>query len=338
MRRIVTIGVWLVVLGMFANIGCAVEMKNVLFLFTVRTKPMAEKAVVSLAEKGFAEPQEVTISWLEVSGVTDPAQVVAQVKAESPDVVLSFTAFTNIVEVLKQFEVPVITMTAAETFTDANGIPTANVTGVYSKLQDMVYNSYKFLQKVAPLKAGQQVVFLENREQQLVISKAEVLDALQRLQIPVKAVVDDGAIYEVWQEAVLKYNDDPEVGWILQGGGPTSKRDGSSVDALKELYLWLQTNLKKPSISHLESAVQAGLLCGFSIDLYGVGTQCGEMAARILQGEPIKTINAEYPQKVSIAVNRKTATSLGIIFSLDVLNLANVIYDDYEGKQVIRKK
>jgi hypothetical protein len=28
---------------------------------------------------------------------------------------------------------------------------------------------------------------------------------------------------------------------------------------------------------------------------------------------------------------------LGIVFSMDVLNLANVIYDDYEGKQAIRK-
>ncbi len=65
--------------------------------------------------------------------------------------------------------------------------------------------------------------------------------------------------------------------------------------------------------------------------------QFGRMAARVLQGEPINTIKAEYPHKVSIALNRKTATNLGIVFSLEVLSLANVIYDDYEGKQVIRK-
>ncbi len=231
---------------------------------------------------------------------------------------------------------PVITITAVEPFVDANGVPTANVTGIYSKLQDMLYNSYKFLQKVAPLKAGQQVVFLDNREQQLVIPKTEVLDALQRLQIPVKAVVD-GTIYEDWQQAILQYNDDPEVGWILQGSGPMSKRDGSSVDVDKEMYPWQREHLKKPSLSHLQNAVQAGTLCGFSFDLNGAGVQCGEMAARVLQGEPINTINAEYP-KIMIALNRKTATNLGIVFSLEVLNLANVIYDDYEGKQVIWKK
>jgi ABC-type uncharacterized transport system substrate-binding protein len=65
--------------------------------------------------------------------------------------------------------------------------------------------------------------------------------------------------------------------------------------------------------------------------------QVGEMAARVLQGEAIQTIKAEYPRKVSIALNRKTADFVGITFSMDVLKLANVIYNDYEGKDVIRK-
>jgi ABC-type uncharacterized transport system substrate-binding protein len=65
--------------------------------------------------------------------------------------------------------------------------------------------------------------------------------------------------------------------------------------------------------------------------------QFGRMAARVLRGEDIRSIKAEYPRKVSIALNRKTATNLGIVFSMDVLKLADVIYDDYEGKQVIRK-
>lgn len=61
------------------------------------------------------------------------------------------------------------------------------------------------------------------------------------------------------------------------------------------------------------------------------------MAARVLKGEDVKTINAEYPRKTLVALNRKTADTLGIMFSLDVLNLANVIYHDWEGKEVSRK-
>lgn len=48
---------------------------------------------------------------------------------------------------------------------------------------------------------------------------------VQRLHIPLKAVVNT-AIYEDWQAAILKYNDDPDVGWILMGVWPIRKRDG----------------------------------------------------------------------------------------------------------------
>jgi ABC-type uncharacterized transport system substrate-binding protein len=308
--------------------------EKVMILSTVRTQAMAQKAFSGLEEMGFVEQKNVISIWVEVSAKSDSAQVIAQVQAAAPDVVLSFTAIKSVLEVLEQFPVPVITMTAVESFVSADGVPSANVTGVYSKLQDMMFNSYKFLQKVAPLKAGQQVVLLNNPETPMVIPKQEVADALQRLQIPLKAVVDT-AIYENWQQAILQYNDDPEVGWILQGVGPTSKRDGSSVDARKETFLWQREHLKKPSISHMESAVQGGTLCGFGIDLYEVGVQCGRMAARVLQGEPIQTIKAEYPAKVTIALNRKTADFMGITFSMDVLKTANVIYNDYEGKDVI---
>ena len=198
----------------------------------------------------------------------------------------------------------------------------------------MVYHSYKFLQKVAPLKPDQQVVYFDNTEFSA-IPKEVVIDALQRLQIPLKAVVDV-TVFEDWQQAVLEYNNDPEVGWVLRTA-PTKKRDGSSVNIPTEFFPWEREHFKKPTIAYWEFAVQAGTLCGFATDTREVGRQCGEMVARVLQGEDIQTIKAEYPRKVSISLNRKTATNLGIVFSLDVLNLANVIYDDYEGKQVIRK-
>jgi hypothetical protein len=199
----------------------------------------------------------------------------------------------------------------------------------------MAYSSYKFLQKVAPLKPGQQVVFLEIPEMPL-IPRPTVVEALQRLQIPLKAIVD-ATIYEDWQEAILKYNDDPEVGWILYVTGPLRKRDGSPVDVQTEIFPWDREHLKKPRVAYLELTVSEGALCGFGISLEAVGEQAGKMAARVLQGESVQSIKAEYPEKISIVLNRKTATNLGIVFSMDVLQLADVIYDDYEGKQVFRK-
>ena len=322
-------------LGMFIKVGFAAEMKKVLFLETSMIESQASSILQGLEQAGFVDQKNMTFSRIPVSPTDDVTQLVAQVQAAAPDVIVIAVESGNVLEALKGLPIPVIARMDVDQYVTAEGTPTANITGVYPVQPDMVYNSYKFLQQVAPLEAGQQVVFLDNPEFRPML-KEVVVDALRRLQIPLKAVVD-ATMYEDWQEAILQYSDDPEVGWFLYGANPTIKRDGSGVDDGKDTYPWLQTHLKKPSISHLMTYVQGGILCGFGIDLNEVGVQSVEMAARVLQGEPINTIKAEYPRKVNIALNRKTATELGIVFSLDVLNLANVIYDDYEGKQVIRK-
>lgn len=336
MKRIVKKSVLLVVLiGVFANIGFAADMKKVMILYTDSAASMAPHALKGLAQAGFVEQNNLTSVQVMVSTTTDPVQLIAQVQEVAPDVVVSVSPIGPVTKALEGLAIPVITAIGVEPFVNADGDPTANVTGVYTTLQDIVYNGYKFLQKVAPLKPGQQVVFLEVPSVSL-IPKEAVLDALQRLQIPLKAVVDV-TIYENWQQAVLRYNDDPEVGWILRVFGPQRKQDGSAVTSLTDIFPWEREHLKKPMVMYWEIAVREGALCGFSVDLDEVAVQAGKLAARVLQGEPIQTIKAEYPQKVSIALNRKTATNLGIVFSMDVLKLANVIYDDYEGKQVIQK-
>ena len=335
MKRLVKISVILaVLLEMSVRLVFAAEMKKVLLLETSMIVSPEKGLLQGLEQAGFVNQQNITLSKVVVLPTDDTAQIIEQVKAAAPDVIVNSIEAGNVLEALKDSSIPVITRIGIEQYVDADDIPTANITGVYTTQPDLVYNSYKFLQKIAPLKPGQQVVFLNNPEF-LLLRKEQVIDALQRLQIPLKAIVDI-TILDDCQEAVLKYNDDPEVGWILRAS-PTQKRDGSRVNMATDFYPWMREHLKKPTITYWDFAVQMGTLCAFGVDINALYVQIGGIAARVLQGEDIRTIKAEYPQKATIALNRKTATNLGIVFSLEVLNLANVIYDDYEGKQVIRK-
>lgn len=337
MKRMTTMSVLLVVLlGIFTHVGFAAELKKIVEL-DQRTNPTIEGQMLDgLKQAGLIDQQNVSITRIIVPPQGgDPAPIIAQIQEIKPDVILDVTGLGNLQVALSKLPIPVVTRINVEPFVGADGMPTANMTGMYTNLPDMVYNSYKFLQKVAPLKPGQQVVFLENPES-TILPKEQVLDALQRLQIPIKAVVN-AAVYEDWQQAILKYSDDPDVGWILRAT-PRRKQDGSRVNGLIDIYPWEREHLKKPTITQWEFPVQAGVLCAFGIDTAEIGVQCGKMVARVVHGEDVKTIKAEYPNKVNIALNRKTATNLGITFSTDVLKLANTIYDDYEGKQVIRKK
>ncbi len=321
-------------LGALATVSAAAELKTIIILNAPQDPlrmAMTERAVKALSDAGFRDRDTISLTILNGANLEEEAQQVIRL---APQVVINLRGNQQ----SRMFEgqpFPVIGYAEAERYVGADGTPAGNITGVYSILEDLVYNSYKFLRLVAPLQPSQSAVFFENRNAPR-LSKEAAAEALQRLNIPLKAV-RDGTVFEDWQEALLTYNDDPEVGWILMGVAPTIKRDGSVTNIERDCAVWLREHVKKPMVTYWEVAVQWGLLCGLAADLHEVGTQCGEMAVRVLNGEDITTIKAEYPRKTVVALNRKTADVMGIIFSPDVLNLANVIYHDWENKEVTRK-
>ena len=329
--------------GLLAGVALsagAAEMKTVVIL----TYPgdaaehrilMAQSAINALAQAGFVNQQQVAIEvWKdEYAQVEDEAAALQQ---RNPAVVIDCSARQQqIAQLLAGKSIPVIATYGIEAYVTAEGLPTANITGVYTFYPDMAYNSFKFLRIVSPLKPGQQAVLFENTQFNL-LSQQMVRDALTRLNIPLKVAVDT-SVLEDWRDAIATYNEDSSVGWVLMGVYPTLKRDGSPTNMEVECEPWVREHLKKPLVTYWESAVKGGLLCGLAVDLNEAAIQCGEMTARVLKGEPIAQIKAEYPRKTVVALNRKTADVMGITFPLDVLNLANVIYHDWEGKEVSRK-
>ncbi len=223
MKRIVMMSVLLVVLlAVVVNIGVAAEKKKVLLLETSIIISSAQQILQGLEQAGFVDQKNMTYSTIRMSATDDVTQLVAEVKEVAPDVIVANIEAGNVLEALKNLPIPVITGMNVDRYVTAEGVPTANITGVYTVLPDMVYNSYKFLQKIAPLKQGQSVVYLDNPEFQL-LSKDTVMAGLQRLEIPVKAVVD-ATVYEDWQQAMLKYSNDPEVGWILRASPSKTRR------------------------------------------------------------------------------------------------------------------
>ena len=335
MKRVLTAIIWFSVLVCVAFSAGAAELKQVLILnFPGDGYKMlqAQQVIAALKEAGFVENEQIAIS---IAQPKSSEEAVAKVNEMTPDVVIDLSSTNQVSDRMFGAATPIIFEHGVEAYLDEQNFPKGNFNGIVVLYKDIVYNSYKFLQKVAPLKPGQSVVFLENTRANI-ITKEAAADALQRLGIPLKTVID-ATVYEDWEAAVRQYNDDPEVGWILMGVWPTIRRDGSTPDMEKEIAPWQREFLKKPVVTYWEIAVQWAVLCGFGLDLNDIGRQCGEMAARVLNGEDIKTIKAEYPRKVSISLNRKTADTMGILFPQDVLSLANVIYHDWEGKEVTRK-
>lgn len=293
----------------------------------IRTKAK-DNFLKQLKEKAGLDDSNTQITIINLEGDEKKGQeCLERIKAEKPDVVVIFNgSFANniIAGPLEGTGIPVLVCSVAEVFTDSNGVPKGNVTGVTSMPGDLRYNAFQMLNKISPIN-GKQAVFVTTEG---VFVKNDIEEDLSRIGIKLKDYCESKYV-EDFMAAVEKYNQDDEVGWILVGVWPTAKKDGSICD-LQQTSAWDLEHRKKPTVTFWETAVQMGLLCGLGVDLIDLGNQMGEMAIRVLDGENVKSITAQEPRRTTIVLNQKRADQLGIKFPADLLGSAKV-YTDFEG-------
>lgn len=247
-------------------------------------------------------------------------EIVGIIKDFKPDVVIGISV-QLLYKQLENSGIPCISNTAADQYVDENGNPKDNITGLYVMPLDMKAKAYEFLNRIAPIN-GKKAVFVTVDNY---FKREDIEKGLKANNIELKDYCESPYVQD-YQAAVEKYNKDDEVGWILVGVWPWTMKDGKATDIMKTAK-WDITNRKKPSVTYWESAVANGVLCGLGVDIPTLGTQIGKMAVRVLNGENIKDIKAESPEKIVLAINKKTGDDCGIQFPADVLG-SSVIYTD----------
>lgn len=80
-----------------------------------------------------------------------------------------------------------------------------------------------------------------------------------------------------------------------------------------------------PVFGSEEEQVANGCLASAGLDYIQLGIQAGEMAAKVLDGADISTINFEKLKESKVSVNLKTAKALGIEISDDIKSKAEII-------------
>lgn len=72
--------------------------------------------------------------------------------------------------------------------------------------------------------------------------------------------------------------------------------------------------------------VKAGALYALDRDYFDIGQQCGEIAVRLLQGTEAKAIPVTFPRKVLYSINLKTAGTLNLELSQDLIRGAEQVF------------
>jgi putative ABC transport system substrate-binding protein len=315
------------------------EVKNVYVVSTNKDPyvvSMADNFIKALADNGFKDGQNIKITTVNIEGdFSKYPSVIEDIKASKPDVVFSdcsnANVLTNLIQPLSQTDIPTVMGSFADSenpkFVNDPQKPGGNITGVKSFTSDILDKAFTFLNKnIAPIN-NKKAVFITNPGP---FKQANVKETLNGMGIELKDYKET-TIFEEYQEFVTKYENDPDVGWVLYGLTPwTLKKDGSSIQR-SEFIDWHLKNTKKPNISYWESAVRNFMLCGIAVDLDMSAYQSGEMAVKILNGEKVGDIPLQEPKKTNIVLNKKRAEETGIEFSLDAMGSAYKTYIDYAG-------
>ncbi len=287
--------------------------------------------VKTLESGGYIEGKNANITKLMMDGDQKkaPEDILNVIKEQKPDVVLCIvgpTCVETVVKPISALGIPVILNGAVEEFIGPDGKPNGNITGIYSKPKDAEVNAFNLLEQLSPTN-GKKAVFVTTEG---FFKEEVVMNTLKSAGVDLKEYCESKFV-EDFKASVEKYNKDEEVAWILIGVWPSTLKDGTTVNQM-DVAKWDRENRKKPSITFWDSAVGlGGFLCAIGMDISETGVQVGNIAMRIFDGEKVGQINAEYPSKTNISLNKRNADDLKIEIPADMLGSAAKVYIDYEG-------
>lgn len=89
---------------------------------------------------------------------------------------------------------------------------------------------------------------------------------------------------------------------------PTDNTIVSAINTLVDL----SKETKVPVVGSDAGSVEKGVLFTYGTNYEALGRQTGKLAGRVLRGEKVKDVDAEYPKTLNVVVNHDMAKELGI--------------------------
>lgn len=198
--------------------------------------------------------------------------------------------------------------------------PGHNITGVYEKLH--IADAIKVHSKLFPnLKKIK--LFVDTSPTGKAISK-QIRREMEEEAVSCAWEIKMAMTWEEYQDEIRSTNADSDVGAIYPAALLLKDRTGNSYTAPK-IFAWTIENSKKPEIALNYAFTRMGLFGGAAVDFYAMGTQAGQMAARILRGENPGNIAVEDAERYALAFNIGRAEQLGLTIPSDILMAADEV-------------
>lgn len=191
--------------------------------------------------------------------------------------------------------------------------PGGNVTGVYSLVTELTPKRLEILKATFPsVRRVWAVYYADDLSSGAAARKAHDVSALLKLDLVARAV-------RTSEELVSQLK-------MLRSGDGLLSPPGLSLN-IPGVILDLMLMAKWPALFYNSFWAQAGALASYGSDPYSEGVQAARLVARILRGERPQDLPVEGANKIELAINLKTARSLGIAIPRDILVRADRVIE-----------
>jgi putative ABC transport system substrate-binding protein len=96
----------------------------------------------------------------------------------------------------------------------------------------------------------------------------------------------------------------------------------NSSTAQRIILSTIKTNT--PFMAYSKNFVKAGALAALECDYRDIGKQAGEMAVRVIGRKSAEDFGVEYPRQTVIVINKRTADTIGLSISKELLDKASI--------------
>jgi putative ABC transport system substrate-binding protein len=191
--------------------------------------------------------------------------------------------------------------------------PGGNVTGMSSMATELTPKRLEILKAMFPaVRRVWAVYYADDLSSAEAARKAQEVATVLKLEIVVRAV-------RTPEELV------GHLKTLRPGDGLLSPP--SVAMNIPAVILDLELMSKWPALFYNTFWAQAGALVSYGSDPYAEGVQAARLVARILRGERPQDLPVEAANKIELAINLKTARSLGITIPRDILVRADRVFE-----------
>ena len=258
--------------------------------------------IEELKEEGYVDGKNIKIDYQNAQGDQSNLQTISQSLIEDNDVMLaiatpaaqSLSSLTKGKPILFTAVTDPVSAKLVKSMDNVGG----NVTGT----SDMspINKQVELLKKVFPNTKKVGIMYTTSeRNSEVQVEEAKKYFKEAGIETVIKGISSTNDI----QDTAKSLMSQTEVIFI-----PTDNTIVSAINTLVDL----SKETKVPVVGSDAGSVEKGVLFTYGTNYEALGRQTGKLAGRVLRGEKVKDIDAEYPKTLNVVVNHDMAKELGI--------------------------